>query len=207
MLIYPGNLKPQMPYKNILMRLGARLSTQISDKDRAKIDSAIYTAASYIAPKGVYGFFGCRIDADNVIVTEQADGSDILTMKSSKLAVNLEECHEVCLMAVTAGADIVVYRDNANRSGDTFGAVIADAVGSEYAEAAIELLHGIITQNCLRKGQSVNRMRFSPGYGDLSLSYQHNIAEILHIDKIGITVSDSNIMFPEKSVTAFVGIR
>ena len=207
MLIYPGNLKPQMPYKNILTRLGARLSTQISDKDRARIDSAIYTAASYIAPKGVYGFFGCRIEADTVIVTDLADGSDILTMKSSKLAVNLEECREVCLMAVTAGADIVVYRDNANRSGDTFGAVIADAVGSEYAEAAIELLHGIVTQNCLRKGQSVNRMRFSPGYGDLSLVYQRDVARILQIDKLGITLSESNIMYPEKSVTAFVGIK
>ena len=207
MLIYPGNLKPQMPYKNILTRLGARLSTQISDKDRARIDSAIYTAASYIAPKGVYGFFGCRIEADNVIVTEHSDGSDILKMKSSKLAVNLAEYQEVCLMAVTAGADIVVYRDNANRSGDTFGAVIADAVGSEYAEAAIELLHGIVTQNCLRKGQSVNRMRFSPGYGDLALTYQHEIAKILQLEKIGITLSESAIMFPEKSVTAFVGIK
>ena len=207
MLIYPGNLKPQMPYKNILTRLGARLSTQISDKDRARIDSAIYTAASYIAPKGVYDFFGCRIEADNVIVSDLADGSDILTMKSSKLAVNLAECSEVCLMAVTAGADIVVYRDNANRSGDTFGAVIADAVGSEYAEAAIELLHGIVTQNCLRKGQSVNRMRFSPGYGDLALTYQHEIAKILQLEKIGITLSESAIMFPEKSVTAFVGIK
>ena len=207
MLIYPVNLKPQMPYKNILTRLGARLSTQISDKDRAKIDSAIYTAASYIAPKGVYGFFGCRIDGDTVILTEHSNGSDILTMKSSKLALNLAECHEVCLMAVTAGADIFVYRDNANRSGDTFGAVIADAVGSEYAEASIELLHGIVTQNCLRKGQSVNRMRFSPGYGDLALTYQHEIAKILQLEKIGITLSESAIMFPEKSVTAFVGIK
>ncbi|MBR3732555.1 MAG: hypothetical protein IKN25_07875 [Spirochaetales bacterium] len=207
MLIYPGNLKPQMPYKNILTRLGARLSTQISDKDRAKIDSAIYTAASYIAPKGVYAFFDCRVDGDKVIVTEPSDGTDILTMQSSKLALNLSECSEVCLMAVTAGADIVAYRDSRNQSGDTFGAVIADAVGSEYAEAAVELLHGIITQNCLRKGQSVNRMRFSPGYGDLSLSYQHDIAGILRMDKIGVTVSESNIMFPEKSVTAFVGIK
>ena len=207
MLIYPGNLKPKMPYQNILMRLGARLSTQISDKDKAKIDSAIYAAAAYIAPKGVYGFFGCRTDSDTVIVSEHSDGSDILTMKSSKLALNLAECHEVCLMAVTAGADIIVYRDNANRSGDTFNAVIADAVGSEYAEAAIELLHGIITQNCLRKGQSVNRMRFSPGYGDLALTYQHDIAKILQLEKIGITLSESAIMFPEKSVTAFVGIQ
>jgi 5-methyltetrahydrofolate--homocysteine methyltransferase len=49
--------------------------------------------------------------------------------------------------------------------------------------------------------------RFSPGYGDLDLSCQKDIFKLLDCSKkIGLTLNDSLLMSPTKSVTAFVGI-
>ena len=52
------------------------------------------------------------------------------------------------------------------------------------------------------------RPRFSPGYGDLSLYVQRDIVRILDTyRKIGLTLSDSLLMIPQKSVTAIVGLE
>ena len=49
--------------------------------------------------------------------------------------------------------------------------------------------------------------RFSPGYGDLPLSLQRDIFRVLDCPrKIGLTLNESLLMSPSKSVTAIVGL-
>ena len=51
------------------------------------------------------------------------------------------------------------------------------------------------------------RPRFSPGYGDVSLEVQKDFFRLLPCQRIGLTLMDTLIMSPEKSVTAFIGIK
>lgn len=44
--------------------------------------------------------------------------------------------------------------------------------------------------------------RYSPGYGDFPLSSQREIFEVLRCDKIGLTLTESMMLSPTKSVTA-----
>lgn len=49
--------------------------------------------------------------------------------------------------------------------------------------------------------------RFSPGYGDLPLSFQRDFCALLNAQRqIGLTVSESSLLIPRKSVTAVLGI-
>ena len=51
------------------------------------------------------------------------------------------------------------------------------------------------------------RPRSSPGYGDLSLTYQAEFLRVLEATKkIGIVLSEGGVMIPEKSVTAVMGL-
>ena len=51
------------------------------------------------------------------------------------------------------------------------------------------------------------RPRFSPGYGDFDLSAQTRICDVLKTGKtIGVTLTDSLLMMPSKSVTAVIGL-
>ena len=50
--------------------------------------------------------------------------------------------------------------------------------------------------------------RFSPGYGDFPLDFQRDIFATMSLAKnIGITLNNSLLMSPSKSVTAVIGIE
>ena len=49
--------------------------------------------------------------------------------------------------------------------------------------------------------------RFSPGYGDLPIEIQPKILTVLSADKtLGITLNESYLMTPVKSITAIMGV-
>ena len=49
--------------------------------------------------------------------------------------------------------------------------------------------------------------RFSPGYGDLPLTVQKDLCGVLDTRRtLGLTVNESMLLIPEKSVTAVMGI-
>lgn len=51
------------------------------------------------------------------------------------------------------------------------------------------------------------RPRFSPGYGDLPLAIQGRFLDTIEATKrAGIYLSEGDIMLPEKSVTAIMGV-
>ena len=51
-------------------------------------------------------------------------------------------------------------------------------------------------------------MRFSPGYGDLPLDVQRPLFAALDVPrKIGVSLTDSLLMAPSKSVSAIIGIH
>ena len=50
-------------------------------------------------------------------------------------------------------------------------------------------------------------MRFSPGYGDLPIEVQKDFLPLLDAERrLGITLSESCLMAPSKSVTAIIGV-
>ena len=51
------------------------------------------------------------------------------------------------------------------------------------------------------------RPRFSPGYGDFSILHQKDILAMTDAaKKIGLTMTDSSMLTPVKSVTALIGL-
>ncbi|MBP3731219.1 MAG: hypothetical protein J6I40_07110, partial [Mailhella sp.] len=49
--------------------------------------------------------------------------------------------------------------------------------------------------------------RFSPGYGDFALEHQRDFARFLDMPRnAGISLSDTLLMTPSKSVTAVIGV-
>lgn len=51
------------------------------------------------------------------------------------------------------------------------------------------------------------RPRFSPGYGDFSIAHQGEILRLLDsAKKIGLSMTESSMLIPTKSVTAVIGL-
>ena len=115
----------------------------------------------------------------------------------------LAGCTAVVFFAATAGleAERLMRRAQAENMAD---AVILDACGS----AAVE---NICDNFCadLAAAEAPRHLteRFSPGYGDLPLTQQADFCRLLNVQRrIGVTLTDSGLMIPQKSVTALLGV-
>ena len=85
--------------------------------------------------------------------------------------------------------------------------LMLQAIGTERAEALCDLFCREIAEEKAREG-SVTCPRFSPGYGDLPLELQKDIFAVLDCPRyIGVSLGESLLMSPSKSVTAIVGVR
>lgn len=127
---------------------------------------------------------------------------DLFKIKSKDLSLNLKNCKRVILFAATIGIEIdrLISRYS---SVSPIKALIFQAIGTERVEALCDAFCIDISEE-LKIGL---RPRFSPGYGDVPLSAQEIIFNILNCSKnIGLTLTDSLLMSPSKSVTAFAGI-
>lgn len=126
--------------------------------------------------------------------------------KSLSLSKHLAGCDRVSLIAVSIGSYLEEKIGKYQKKGQTLKVMIGDAVGSECVEEAAKYLSGRIC-GYIKKNGLVPTRRFSPGYGDLSLEVQKIFFTELDLTKIGLTLNESLLMTPQKSITAFIGWR
>ena len=128
-----------------------------------------------------------------------------MQIASNDLRKNLESCEEVFLFAATLGSgpDLLIRRASAQRMSD---AVIYQAICAEMIESYCDQICARLRRQAAEEGLYL-KPRFSPGYGDLPLDLQKDLLRILDAPKkIGLTLTDSLLMMPSKSVTALIGL-
>ena len=128
-----------------------------------------------------------------------------IRVSSKDLSANLRDCCGVYLMAVTLGPgpDRLVRRASVGRMSR---AVIYQAAAAAMTEVWCDRINERIQREAGQDGL-YTRPRFSPGYGDLPLSLQREISRILNMPKeIGVSLTDTMLMTPSKSVTALIGV-
>jgi len=190
------------PAAKIYSRLGFKKKiTSLSASRQKETNHHIEEAASIIRLQGSFLRLPIRKnDGQNISFDEQA------IFSSKKLSVFLSDCREAVLMGATAGNPIMeAIREKTNR-GDLTAAVVYDATASEMTDAALDWIVAYINRQLRREGRQLLPRRFSAGYADFALENQKQIYEKLQLGKIGVTITPSFILLPEKSVTAISGI-
>ncbi len=124
-----------------------------------------------------------------------------MRIESRNLYKNLSGCDEAFVMALTAG--IAVDRELAKlKITSQAEYFITDAIASAAIDSFCDYASGII------KNGLDCAVRFSPGYGDLSLEFQKPLLERLNAQSLlGISLGSSYLMTPMKSITAIMGIK
>lgn len=124
---------------------------------------------------------------------------------SSALKRNLTGCESIVLFAGTIGIglDRLIARYSSVSPVKSF---MFQAIGAERIESLCDVFNDEIDAQKTEEGYST-RPRFSPGYGDLPLDAQQSIFNVLDCPrKIGLTLNQSMLMSPSKSVTALIGV-
>lgn len=121
---------------------------------------------------------------------------------SENLKTALNPCENAVLFAATLGLGIDRLIAKYSRVSPA-KALLIEAVSNERIEAVCDAFQQKIAD---RHGGC--RPRFSPGYGDLPLAFQQDVFKLLDCPrKIGLTLNESLLMTPVKSVTALFGIN
>jgi hypothetical protein len=129
-----------------------------------------------------------------------------LMLPGQHIARHLQGCDRAALLAATLGAELdALLRQESRR--DMTRAVILDAAASQYIEEICDAADRLIQEEAAREGRSTT-LRFSPGFGDLPLDLQPLILTVLDAPRrIGLTATASNLLLPQKSVTAIIGLK
>lgn len=125
---------------------------------------------------------------------------------SCDLKKALKGCESIILFAATVGVGIdrLIARYSALSPSRS---LMFQAIGTERAEALCDAFCRDIEDEKREAGAALGR-RFSPGYGDLPLELQRDIFAVLDCPrKICVSLGDSLLMSPSKSVTAVIGVK
>ena len=159
------------------------------------MESCLTESADALTPKVCYGELAADVQGDKC-------DFGLFSLSSHQLAGNLDGCSCVILFAATVGIGIDRLIAKYSRIAPS-RALMMQAIGAERIEALCDAFCADMEKEL---GTSL-RPRFSPGYGDLPLECQKDIIALLDTPrKIGLSLHDSLLMSPTKSVTAFAGI-
>ena len=125
-----------------------------------------------------------------------------LSLPGSMAAKMLADCHQAAVLVCTLGAEFDLWMKQL-QARDMGRALLLDALGSAYVEAGCDTAEEAIRARF--PGMYLTD-RFSPGYGDLPLTVQPSLLAFAGAGRIGVTVTESLLMNPQKSVSAIVGI-
>lgn len=197
------NIRIELPYDRILKRLGRnRHLVRETPRQRAVVDAHIEAGYALCRCAGVSG--RCEIVANRAGQVELSGGG---AFRSAALGRLLERSGEALLLAATAGAELVAAISDAFRADDGVRAAVLDAVGSEVADCLLDWLQAAAERQLVREVKKLTDLRFSPGYGDLGLESQATIFSLLGLERLGLRLTDSYMLEPEKSVIGIVGIE
>lgn len=193
--------------KEVERYLGYRGMPVTDDRMRKNIEECILEMESRVTPREVHKVFDINRSDD-----KGKDGKAVqccefagIEVAGGNLVRNLKGCSEIVLMAVTIGPepDRLVRRAELR---DMLKAYIFQAVGAAMVESWCDDVNGIIREEAEKRGL-FTRPRFSPGYGDFPLTVQRDFERVLDMPKtIGVSLSDSLLMTPTKSITAVIGL-
>lgn len=186
----------------ILSALGiddkSQLSEEVYQEEVQHIEGALTRIESVKKSRVLYKVFDMEEPAHKVFLEEK-----ILIGKS--IAEFLGHPKKIIICATTLGGQVdqLIRRESMLSISNT---VLLDTTAMVLIEEVLDKWMESFSKEVKLQGLYLSN-RFSPGYGDMPLHMQGDILQLLEAQKqIGLTVSDSNILLPKKSVTAIIGL-
>lgn len=196
------SIRIDIPERAILRRLGFRRNaTEASPERQAQVLGLIKQAVQIIELRGSCLTLGLSA-SDGQSVT-LADGT---VFTGSGLRELLASCDQALLMGATAGPAVMQAISAATAAGDMLTSVVYDATASEMTDKALNWLMDYHARTLRRQGRRLTERRYSAGYGDFALENQQEFHRLLELESIGVSITETSILSPEKSVTAVCGI-
>ena len=193
-----------IPVPSIIRRLGYPPGTKKIDKGMQIIlDREMQKVPDLIRAQGIYRILQIDKRTDTALNFKDTPFS----IQSRQVVKMLRDADPIVLFMVTIGLKLEKKVSALFDKGDLTEGFVLDAVGSEITDAAADLIHHHVLKKLATDNGYTLTPRFSPGYGDWSLTVQKDVLQVCRGDRIGVSLNPSSLMKPRKSVSAVVGLK
>lgn len=121
------------------------------------------------------------------------------------LLKHLAQASQVVFLTATIGEMVEEAASSAFARGEYALGMLIDAAATAAVEQTADELEKLLKNKYQAQGFRMT-FRFSPGYGDWDLNEQGRVAVLAKAASIGVTLTDSLMLMPRKSITAVIGL-
>ncbi|MGD1044577.1 MAG: vitamin B12 dependent-methionine synthase activation domain-containing protein [Bacteroidota bacterium] len=121
------------------------------------------------------------------------------------VALQLRHADQIVFFLCSIGSGMEQWSKQCAREGDQTMSYFVDTVASFAVETAVDVLHDHLTQYLKTQGLNVTN-RYSPGYCDWSVEEQHKLFSFFPKGFCGVSLTDSALMIPIKSISGIIGV-
>ena len=129
-----------------------------------------------------------------------------IELKSLKLSKVMKHCDDAICFIATIGSGVEKELARLTDEERLFDAYILESMGSMAVESMVDSFCKDMETKYNAQDKGVT-LRFSPGYCDWPVAEQKKLFRILDAGQINITLTDSCLMHPRKSISGVFGIH
>ena len=154
-----------------------------ADFDDQMIEDICDDALLFLEVKGIWKIYDYDCEKNLVLSDPKFE------VKGESVEKHLQGCEKVACMALTVGDRIEREVTEEFKKGGYVCSMLLDAAATTAVEQAAKI------------------WRYSPGYGDWSLTEQKKFFQITDAKQIGMRLSPMLMLMPRKSITAIIGLK
>lgn len=121
------------------------------------------------------------------------------------IAHQVREAEKLAFFMITAGEGITTWSQGELTEGDPMAGYFIDLIGSEIVVAALDRMFDDLAAKMGTAGFNITN-RYSPGDCGWPVTDQQKLFSLFPESFCGISLSESSLMFPIKSVSGIIGI-
>lgn len=130
---------------------------------------------------------------------------DVEMKPAAKICKSVENSEKLAVFICTAGKGFTDLSSKYNKDGDYLKSYIADTFGSLVVEKAIDYIQKDLEAKAHENGLLISN-RYSPGYCNWDIQEQKKLFSLIPENECRISLSESCLMQPIKSVSGIIGI-
>jgi hypothetical protein len=166
------------------------------------IDFALIHAPTICKIRGGYKIFNsseASIDKQSIRICDQV-------FNPSKVVITqFKNASSFALFICTAGPEITHYAKEVSANGDPLLSFVFDVIGSVTVEKATNKIQESLEAETQKMGLNISD-RFSPGYCEWNVAEQQKLFALMPANFCGVSLSESSLMSPIKSVSGIIAI-
>ena len=196
------SLKVDIDKQMVFRYLGYKKTSKIPLKIEKSVEMALCDAAKYLEPKVVYDEVACEWDTGGRTLRFSRG----FYLSGAYIYKHLKNCQSLIAAISTLGNDFDEKIIEIMQKEGAIKAMIYDAIGSAALMNSNRQFWLFLVEELKKRSCGITR-QLCPGDNDWPLTEQRVIFKMLDANSIGVSLNDSYVMNPLKSLSMVYGIN